>query len=1126
MSKYNLYSKIFLFTLIINFPFLIAIPAESDFVSLKSREISYYELTQSKNEVYYSFQNNIADSDIIINFKIGKGFTTFCYVYDSYNSIKQNDQGDYINAIKEFATTENYIILKSGEMTISKVKYYLVIKNTFNTYNKDYISIFNEQDTYELQNEKFILFNSFYSKKSFNLEFSVSKNQLATLELNIQDPDYSQIVNIYNEQKELIYTGVKNTGEIKLNEDLDTEGKYSLVIETEEEPYVEIQSSIVLHLEEKKVKEIKFDSPLSLSYNKNKIFNFYVDLSQYDYEEEGIITFKFGNQIKEKKLIEHCYAKAMNFETNDDNKFISNTPANEEENEAKFTALSGTEDIYQLYFKNTQNKAENKTTYLLIHLHIQIEEHETSEFLYPEEFSIYLSQKPELIDLVKYKDSTDFILNTDIQLNYYVPVLYKIKFPTGEIPIKLSYVFYTSEIIQTVYNNSMLNDDHTYEKNRMLYALSPIESGYDYTKILYIKIYGFSSEKINFRIESTESDIYYIHNDYRKIRTFSNRLTDCKKSFYYIGDYGSLVTKGYFYQEEVYGKINTFYKNKISTSDKSILINSDSSYLKENFFPLETSIDIIELKCQSPGYYQAHLLDDIDTRNIDLYSKVYNYISKDKNLIINPVLSPITENINFEIYNPFGKKMQINDGKNVITLDEKNKYYQVQYKYYNATPSQYTVTSEEDAVISITLTNKDSFVIVDKDTDIDYDSQVIVKLKKEKSYESINIIITRIYHGYSYSLFKGNANYAGKLIESEYDYIKADRSHKINMTLPNPYLYLSDNDKETNDENEAFYLIYSIDDPELIQKTVKLIYKAKENHDTIKPEESKIFKENDIYTLNKTLDKNLSIIYKSCGNTLDKIDITDTAGSSLQTITNTKISSYGFDELERGEIDKNLHVIIKGTQKDVPSELKGAFIGITEKEITQEKIDSYINKDLPIKYEGNGKLSWDKVDNMNNFDVYIVDKNNTYKDYLDNPCLLNYIKEQNVFSEESNGDNTTYMKHFSTSNNYLTFKENGNYTVVVSSIIENDIPLLYIYKPLAFNSSYVPDDEDGDGLDSSTVLFLAIALPLVVIGVIILLFTLIKCKKNKDDEDRIDNEECDDNKEPIIRETDYRTSEV
>ena len=77
MSKYNLYSKIFLFILIINFPFLIAIPAESDFVSLKSREVSYYELTQSKNEVYYSFQNNIADSDIIINLKLEKDLQPF-----------------------------------------------------------------------------------------------------------------------------------------------------------------------------------------------------------------------------------------------------------------------------------------------------------------------------------------------------------------------------------------------------------------------------------------------------------------------------------------------------------------------------------------------------------------------------------------------------------------------------------------------------------------------------------------------------------------------------------------------------------------------------------------------------------------------------------------------------------------------------------------------------------------------------------------------------------------------------------------------------------------------------------------------------------------------------------------
>ena len=1121
MSKFVFVTKLILYIFLISFTHQLSIPAETDFKLLKSREISYYELTQKQSEVYYSFKNDYESSDLIINFKMGKGFTTYCYVYDSYSSIKQDSQGNYINALKEFTTSENYIILKSSEIAIKKdTTYYIIIKDILKSFNKDYISIFNEKDTFILENEKYILYESFYSTKAFNLTFSFKKNEIATLEFNIQNQDYEQIISIYNDQKELIYMGVKNSGEIKLNEDLSTEGVYFLMIETEEDSYVEIQSSVVLHLEEKKVKEIKEKSALNLVYNKNKVFNFYVDLSSYDYEEEGIITFKFGNQIKDKKLISHCYAKAMNFKTNDDNKFISNMPANQEENEAVFTPLTGTEDIYQLYFKNTQKKSQNETTYLLIHLHLQVEEHETNEFLYPEEFIIYLSQKPEVIDLVKYKDVTNDIINTNIQLTNYVPVIYKIKFPQGEVPIKLSYIFYTSEILQTVYNNSMLTDDHTYEKNKMIYALSPSTSEYDYTKTIYIKIYGFSSQKINFRIESTESMIYYIHKESRKIKTISDKLTDCKRSFYYIGDYGSLVTKGYFYLEELYGKIDTYYKNKINTNDKSILINDDESFLVKQFFPLDSSIDIVELKCNSPAYYQAHLIDDVEQRNINLYSKVYNYIPKGNNFVITPAINPLAENINFEIYNPLGTKMQINDGNNIINLDDKNKYYQTQYKYYNVTPEQFIINSEENTVISITLTNKDSFIIVDKDSDVDYDSQIIVKLKKDKSYQSVNVIITRIYHGYSYSLFKGNSDYAGKLIESEFDYINADRTHKINIVIPNPYLYLINNN---NDENEQFYLIYSIDDPELIQKTVKLTYNPIEEHEKINPEECKTLNENDIYSLP---DSNINILYQSCDNTLKEIDISDLGGNILQTITNTKNNSYDFHSIDNQKIETNIQIKIKDSQKEISDKLKGAFIGITEKEITQEKIDHYINLDLKIKYEGNGKISWEKIDNMKNYDVYILNENNSYIPHLNNPCLLKYIKENYQYTQRKKEDNTTFIKHYSTSDNYLIFKEKGIFTVTITSNIENDIPLQYIYKPLSYNSSNVSPDDGGDDDDNSgTILFLAIALPIVIIGVIILLFTLIKCKKNKDD-DRIENDECDDNKEPIIRDTTVsRTSE-
>ena len=222
-----------------------------------------------------------------------------------------------------------------------------------------------------------------------------------------------------------------------------------------------------------------------------------------------------------------------------------------------------------------------------------------------------------------------------------------------------------------------------------------------------------------------------------------------------------MVVKGYFYQETLYGKISTYYKGTISSDDKSILINQDSKYLVESLFPLETNIDIVELKCESPGFYQAHLVDDVERRNINLYSKIYNYLPSKKNFTITPILSPNDEDINFEIHTPTGKKVIISNGNEIINLDENNKYYRIKYQNYTDVPKKFTVLSEENSIISITLTNKNPFIIVDTElVDIDYDSQVIIKLP-QKDYSTVNVEITRIYHGFSYSLFKGDVEFAG-----------------------------------------------------------------------------------------------------------------------------------------------------------------------------------------------------------------------------------------------------------------------------------------------------------------------------------------------------------------------------
>ena len=1090
---------------------------ESSFKPLNSREMYYFELTKSVPEFYFSFLNIYEGSDIIINLKIAKGFTSICYIYDSYEKIKTNDDEEYIDYIKEFNLVENEFILKNSELSIKNTKYYLIIKDIFNSFNKDYISIFNEQDNILLEKEKYITFDKYYSKNFFNLKFSHKKNEYVALELNIDNSEFLQYISIYLENNDdPIYMGEINRGEIKLNEDLEIEGNYLIKIESIEEPYIEIKSTIILHKDERNVKEIQYDNPLTLSYTGNKVFNFYVDIDDYDYNEENVITFKFGKEIYNRNLLNHCFAKVQNFETNDDNKFLANMPANEDENEALFKRLTGTTNVYQLYFKNSIKEEENKKKYLLIHLYIKIEEHDPNEYINPDEFTVFLSKKAEKINLEDYKYN-NIILNKNIQLQNYIPQIYRLILPKNdENSIKLSYVFYTSETIQFIYNNTMLNtDSHLYEESKMIYALSPNFEGYDYSNVLYIKLYGIYSNIINFRIESTESLIYYIHNKNRMIKTLSNKLTDCNKSIYYIGDYGFLSEKGFFYQETLYGKINRYYKNLINFNDKTILINEDNKYLIDNnLFSLDTSIDIVELKCEFPGFYLVHLIETVNEREINLYSKIYNYLPANKNFTIFPKLEGhLEEEINLEISTPMGKEIKISDGEKIIIINSNNKYYQIKFENSSYIPPFFTVLSENEAIFSITLTNKNPFILIEnKSTIVDYDKQIIVKLDQNKNYESINIIVTRIYHGFRYSIYRGNVDYPAKLIENENDYNIIDRSHKINMTIINPYL----REENINDENNVYYIVYLIDDPEMIEKEVIINYNEIKEYEKIKIGSLKaILTENQKYSLGFGKELNsLNFVYQSCANSLKEVNIYYYYDKIQTIISNDTKNIYQHNKLNNyyeSNFDYLIDINFKNSSKENLLLLNGAVIGITNKQVTDEDIKKYVDMKLNITQKGK-KIVWEKIENIKQYDVFVLNENNTYRPFLKNPCLLQSIKNNNTNLEiikNINNNNDTYIKYYSCSSNSLAINEKGRYVVVVSANTEGDIPLIYIYDEIIFDSNLNPPDDDeedddeedddeeddDDGMGKGTIIFLAIALPLVIIIVIILLIVLLKSKR-------------------------------
>ena len=1110
MSKIFIFITLFLLTLSIDLKSLInlmSIPPESDFIPIDSREVTEIEFNKTNSELYYSFKNLYNNSDIIINLKAAKGFTTNCYIYDSYDKIQTDEKGDYINPLTQFTLTENSIILKSSEFQINITTYYIILKDMINSYYKDYFSIFNELDTIHLQNEEILTIDKFYSKNIVRVHFTHRKDEKVTLDLNINNAEFMQYIRIYSAvTKEEVYVGEKNRGEIVLNEGLDEEGEYFMDIASREYVYTEIKSSIVLHKEERSVTELKYGNPKTFAFTTNKVFNFYADIDEYDFNDESIVTFKFGKQVFDRNLLSHCYAKVINFETNDDNKFLPNMPAREEDNEAVFARLTGTSDVYQLYFKKTKDKEEGKKSFLLIHLSFHIGEHDPNEYISPEEFTVYLSDKPETIELEEYKYNNN-ILDDNIIIESYTPKIYKVILSKNiENSDKPSYVFYTSDNIQVVYNNTMLDyNSHLYENSRMIYALSRDADYYDYTNILYIKLYGFSENETNFRVESNPGVINYVHNEYRKSKTLSDKIINCRKSYYYIGDYGYLVEKGFMYPEILYGKIKIYYKGKVDPGDKSILINEDEKYLvKGDYIPLDTSLDIVEFQCESPSFYQAHLLDEVDSRDINLYSRKYNYLPAGKNFTITPILNPIQEDINFEIYTPTGKEIKISDGENETTIDSKNKYYQIKYKNVEEVPSYFTVLSNEDTIISITLTNQDPFVIVDGEyCHVDDQSQIIIKLPQSQDYVNANIIITRIFYGFSYSLFRGNTDYASKLIESEYDYITTGIDHLLNVTVDNPYL--RNKNADIIDDNDIYYVLFSIDDPEMIQKNVYVTYNQKKQYEKMTDGIPKaILSESEKYSLPTYEDNStISIVYQSCGNSLDKILIKSDEEEYETIDSGSQEPIYQLGKIQfDSDIDLQVSIKFKDNLTDNLTMLYGAIVGFSDKNITDKDIDYYNSLQLNISQNEN-KVEWNPLDGVEQYDIFVLDENNSYIQYLNNSCFLQVLKNNLTYIDDS------YIKYYKSNTNSITLDEKGNYSVAVSANITKKIPLVYIYEIINYDSSLVPPPkgggDDDDGING-TLIFVLIALPLVLIIVCLLLFFLIRAQKDAEPIDNPNNE--------------------
>lgn len=1063
----------------------------SSFVPINSNVLTLMELRESQRELYFTFDNKFDGSDIVLNVKKAKQYTTRLYLYSSYDAIKTNGEGQYIDYLEEFDLSEKLLYYKSAK----KQTYYIVIKDLGNYSTKDYFSIFNEQDILELKPDEPFTIKLFLSKNLYKFNFKAEKDEVISLDFNINNLNFGETIAIAL-NNEVVYQGERNKGMIKLNEDKQSGGTYEVQIKsTNDEVYTPIKSSIVLYKEKNTVLKLEEEKAVNLFFINSKKFSFYVDINDYELNEENIITFKFSHNAYKNKLIEYCYAKNMNFEEFDDNKFVSNMPAHEEDSEANFSRLNTLDNVHHLYFARTQKGEENKKSYLLVHCSMKIDD---DKYYDPETITVFLSKRAISLNLSEnqYLNGNSIKINQKVNIEDFIPKVYRISIPYSEK--KLSYVFYTNIQIQTVYEDSMIKSDYTKDELRQIYALSAEKK----EKKVYVKLFG-AKQEINFRLESTESDIYYYSGNSRPVQILSQQHLNCGNSYYYIGSYSNLATDSNYFLEEIYGRYNIFYKNSISDSDEdTILTEGKNQYLlgsKDG--SLSKSYDIVELKCDSPGYFNFHLLITYFTKTLTMYQRQVAY-APEGYFYIYPTVNEGQKHINLEVTTLLGKEVEIYANNQTYKINSENKYFQISFKKAEDVPNSLRLNvKESNTLLSIKLSDDSLYNVVEGYRSRINEEFILFKLNNSMEYKNVNITLKRVSHDYSYTMFRGDVSYTFNPILSGYSTVPLGDQKQINLILSNPYLKL--NSMVPDKENSPYYIMFYVNDPEGVQKDVYLDYNPVEKYETMPNSVIKIYSTSEgKYSLdiNKDVSK-VSVLYQSCGKSLKGLNI-----YSYDDILNAfdAKNKYNLGVFNNYLIPNQVGPIF---EKDEGNQYEGAVVGISLEQISQEEIDNLNKNEYAVRQ--NGKiLKWNAVNNVKEYVVYVFHKKNEDLKYIQNPCFLDHIQKNEI---NANENETSYIAHYTTGNNYYELSENGTFITTVVANMGERMPMKFIYKEYAYNSSAEPYDEDTDDGDHTLLITLAIAIPILIILIIILIVYLVR--KNKQKEINIDV------KQKLVRDT-------
>ena len=576
----NELKKTFIVFLILSISFC----SDIDFQEIDSLVKTEFNVNE-KQEAYFKYKLGGTKGPIGLHFLLANLYTVQVFIYKSYDEEPILNYYFAQEQFKEIDTSDfdDYV--------------YIVIKETYKYFYKDYITIYNPNEVIELKPDEPFTINNFLSNNLYQLKFSSSNN--VTLVYNTLNLENSKrTITILNGNKTIVEDG--EDSEYKL--DLDAGEIYISVKnyldkETDKETMAQDFSIIVYEKKNKynfnKVIQNKISKNKYIYNNKKQTFYYYVNIT--DIKNSNTLNFKIHFKY-------YLYNNATFFSDiiHLDNKITESDLENNipTENKLPLSYDDDSDEYMRIYFHD--EKDDKKYKYLLVKLEIK----ENVYYVGSKDIEVSLGNEVENINLKKIEYNKATTINKKL-LND-IPTYFKLVLNAEE-----KYLLTSQNQDLTIFiKGDLLNENNEINKNYLsddneIVVLSGIEE-------LTIKIFGSSTSDIIFYVEKINKNQIRHVDTKRNNNIFEITMTEeeCNSdnNLYVLGSfdyetyaYGELPVIYYATKES--GEFEIYFKNKISLEKDGSLFPSEESQVQDfnKRIVLNTNLDLFTIKCKKPG---------------------------------------------------------------------------------------------------------------------------------------------------------------------------------------------------------------------------------------------------------------------------------------------------------------------------------------------------------------------------------------------------------------------------------------------------------------------------------------------------------------------------------------------